>query len=179
MKLLTTLLSRTKTAEFINTEEGRKAFENAQRDIITLYPVLSYLVDDESNNTNTFKNSKLSVEVENGKVYFVEAVLTFQSDTLNAGIGIGFNLPSNVDISFQWLHNHTVKSFEGGYNIASGTVSGDTNEVPAINSNIPLTGFGIIKANNTGVVTLQYRSETTNTITLKGGLCGLRLTQIE
>lgn len=178
MRLLTTVLSRLKIADFINTLEGRLAFENAQRDIITLYPAISFLEEDDTNSTNTFKDTLLKVAVEPGRVYTLEAVMTFQSSSINSGIGIAFSLPSDVEISFQWLHNHTLKEFEGGYNIASGTVSSDTNSVPVANENVPLTGFGIIKSNNTGNVVLQFRSETTNTVTLKGGLCVLRLSQV-
>lgn len=178
MKLLTTVLSRLKIAEFVGTEEGRRAVENIQRDIVTLYPAISYLENDDTNSTNTFKDTLLKVAVERGRVYTLEATLTFQSAALNNGIGIAFKFPTNVDISFQWMHNHTVKEFEGGYNVASSTVSSDTNAVPVINSNIPLTGFGMIRANNTGDVVLQFRSESTNAVTLKGGLCVLRLMQV-
>lgn len=178
MKLLTTILSRPKIAEFIGTEEGRRAFENAQRDIVTLYPGISYLELDDTNNTNTFKDTLMKVAVVSGSIYMLEATLTFQSAALNNGIGIAFKLPTGVDISFQWMHNHTVKEFEGGYNISSGTVSSDTNSVPVANSNVPLTGFGMIKADNDGDVILQFRSEGATTVTLKGGLCVLRLTQV-
>lgn len=178
MKLLTTVLSRLKIAEFIGTEEGRRAFENAQRDIVTLYPSISYLTSDDTNATNTFKDTDLRVAVERGKVYILEATLTFQSAALNNGIGIAFKFPADVSISFQWMHNHTVKEFEGGYNVASGTVSSDTNSVPVANSNIPLTGFGMIKADATGDVILQFRSEGANSVTLKGNMCVLRLMQV-
>lgn len=178
MRLLTTVLSRPKIAEFIGTEEGQRAFENAQRDIITLYPAISYLEEDDANSTNTFKDTLLQVAVDTGRVYMLEAALTFQSSGLNNGIGIAFKLPAGVEISFQWMHNHTFKEFEGAYNTASETVSSDTNSVPVINTNIPLTGFGMIKAMGVGNVTLQFRSEATDTITLKGGLCVLRLTQV-
>lgn len=178
MRLLTTVLSRPKIAEFIGTEEGRRAFENAQRDIVTLYPIISYLELDDTNSTNTFKDTLLEVSVDAGKVYILEAAITFQSSALNNGIGVAFKLPTDVEISFQWMHNHTFKEFEGGYNVASGTVSSDTNAVPIINSNIPLTGFGMIKAGASGNVVLQFRSEGLNTITLKGGLCVLRLMQV-
>ena len=178
MKLLTTVLSRLKIAEFVGTEEGRRAFENAQRDIVTLYPAISYLEADDTIATNTFKDTALRVAVEAGRVYMLEAALTFQSSALNTGIGIAFKLPTSVDISFQWMHNHTVNEFEGGYNVASSAVSSDTNAVPVANSNIPLTGFGMIKADNSGDVILQFRSENTNAVTLKGNMCVLRLMQV-
>lgn len=171
-------LSREKISEFIGTIEGRRAFEDIQRDIITLFPGIGYLENDVTNSTNTFIDTELRVAVEEGKVYTLEAVLTFQSAALNNGIGVAFRLPTNVDISFQWIHNHTFKEFEGGYNVSSGTVSSDTNAVPVINSNIPLTGFGILKANNSGDVFLQFRSEGAAQITLKGGMCVLRLNQV-
>jgi hypothetical protein len=178
MKLFTTVLDRLKIAEFINTIEGRRAFENAQRDILTLSPIVSYLENDVSNSSNIFFNTELKVEVEKGNVYMVDAALTFQSASLNNGIGVAFELPSGVSISFNWRHNHTAKDLEGGYNIASGSVSGDTNAVPAINQNIPLTGHGLIKADSSGTVVLQFRSESASTVTLKGGLCVLRLMQV-
>ena len=178
MKLLTTVLSRLKIAEFIGTIEGRRAFENAQRDIVTLYPAISYLELDDTNATNTFKDTVLRVAVEAGKVYTLEAALTFQSAVLNTGIGIAFKLPTDVNISFQWRHNVTTATSEGGYNVSSGTVSSDTNAVPVANSNIPLTGFGMIKADNSGDVILQFRSENTNAVTLKGNMCVLRLMQV-
>lgn len=178
MKLLTTVLDRLKIAEFINTIEGRRAFENVQRDILTLYPIVSYLENDVSVSNNTFANTELRVEVEKGRVYTIDAALTFQSTAATNGIGIGFSLPMDVNISFQWRHNITVKELEGGYNIGSSIVSSDTNIVPVINENIPLCGSGIIKANNSGTVILQFRSEGTNTVTLKGGMCVLRLMQV-
>lgn len=178
MKLLTTVLSRLKIAEFVGTEEGRRAVENAQRDIVTLYPSISYIEQDDTNSTNTFKDTLLKVAVVKGRVYTLEAALTFQSAALNNGIGVAFRLPTDVDISFQWMHNHTVKEFEGGYNVSSGTVSSDTNSVPVANSNIPLTGFGMIRANNSGDVFLQFRSEGATQVTLKGGMCVLRLMQV-
>lgn len=154
------------------------AFENAQRDIVTLYPAISYLEEDDTNNTSTLKDTLLKVAVKRGQVYTLEAVMTFQSDTLNNGIGIAFKLPTDVNISFQWLHNHTVRQFEGGYNIASEQLSSATESVPVINENVPLTGFGIVKADADGDIVLQFMSEGAHTVTLKGGLCALRLMQI-
>lgn len=40
--ILTKLLARLKIAEFINSNEGQKAFENMQRDIITLGSITNY-----------------------------------------------------------------------------------------------------------------------------------------
>lgn len=178
MKLLTTVLNRLKISEFINTEEGRRAFENAQRDIVTLYPAISYLEQDDTNSTNTFKDSLLKVAVETGRIYTLEAVLTFQSANTSNGIGIALKVPPSVDFTFDWHHNTASSVKGGGYCNASGSVSADTSTVPAANSNIPLIGKGIIKAGASGDVVLQFRSESTDTVTLKGGLCVLRLMQV-
>lgn len=171
-------LSREKISEFIGTIEGRRAFEDIQRDIITLFPGIGYLENDVSNSTNTFIDTELRVAVETGKVYSLEAFLTFQSANAGTGIGIAFSLPTDVSLSFEWQHNFTPSTKSGGYNNLSGTVSSDSAGVPVINSNIPLTGSGLIKADNSGDVILQFRSSNINQVTLKGGMCVLRLNQV-
>lgn len=172
------VLDRSKIAEFISTEEGRRAFENIQYDIITLYPGIGYLENDISNSTNSFIDTELRVAVEAGKIYSLEAFLTFQSANAGTGIGIAFTLPTDVSLSFEWQHNFTPTTKSGGYNNASGTVSSDSAGVPVINSNIPLSGSGLVKADNSGDIILRFRSSNINQVTLKGGLCVLRLNQV-
>lgn len=180
MKLLTTVLSRFKIAEFIGTEEGKRAFENAQRDIVTLYPQISYLEDNFVTNTGSLQDTNLKVACEAGKIYFIDAVLTFRSDSLNHGVGVALKVPSGAEVIGMFQHNHTSDSFEGSSQTASSSIIDHTKNVYVANQNIPLIGKWLVKANGAnGDVVLQARSETSGAVmTLIGGLCVLRSMQV-
>jgi hypothetical protein len=180
MRLLTTVLSRIKIAKFISSEEGQVAFENAQRDIITLYPDIAYLESDEPNSTSTLVDSSLKVEIKAGKVYMLDAVITYQSSNINNGMSLALKLPSGASVSGGFWTNNSVYGTESIYNNASSAFSDHTKSVGQANANMSAIGHWIVKADTqtSGNVTLQFRSEGTDTITLKGGLCVLRLMQV-
>jgi hypothetical protein len=180
MRLLTTVLDRFKIAEFVPTREGQKAFENAQRDIITLYPEISHLETDFVSNTGSFVDSPLRIAVNPGQIYALEAMLTFKSSSTGKGIGLAFKLPTGAEISGMYWHNATATGMQGTSQTATGAISGITTASYVANNNVPLIGKWIVKANTAeGEVILQVRSDTgSDTITLIGGLCVLRLSQV-
>lgn len=180
MKILTTLLSRLKVAEFILTEEGRKAFENAQRDIITLYPDISYLENNVTTNTGALVDTDLKVKCEAGKVYIIDAVLAFRSNALNYGVGVALRVPSGSQVVGIFMHNSTSDSFQGSSQVASSSITDHTKDVYIANSNIPMIAKWLVRANDSsGDIVMQFRSETAGaTMTLMGGLCVLRSMQV-
>lgn len=180
MQLLTTVLSRPKIAEFIGTEEGRRAFENAQRDIVTLYPSISYLDADVTTSTGALEDTMLRAGIVRGQVYIVEAVLTFQSASTTNGIGVALKVPLGAEVIGSFTHNTTALASETVTQNASSTISSPTTGVLTANVNVPLIGKWLVKANDSfGDIVLQVRSElAANVITLKGGLCVLRSTQV-
>lgn len=107
--------------------------------------------------------------------YLVEGLLTFQSANVAVGIGLAFTLPVGATINGAWRHFVTANAENGGYNNASGAVSGNTGAVPVANDNNPITGRWIIKtAAAEGIAQLRFRSSAAATaVTLKKDLSTL------
>lgn len=107
--------------------------------------------------------------------YLVEGLLTFRSAGVGVGIGLAFTLPVGATINGGWDHFITAVTKGGGYNNASGVVSGNTGAVPVANDNNPITGRWIIKtAAAEGIAQLRFRSSAAATaVTLKKDLTNL------
>ena len=180
MNILTTVLSRLKISEFIGTIEGRRAFENAQRDIVTLYPQISHLTSDFVTDTGALQDSDMRVSCEAGKIYFIDAMITFKSNATNRGVGIALKVPSGADVIGMFQHNSTSDTFQGSSQTASSSIIDHTKDVYVANQNMPLIGKWLVRSNDSfGDIVLQARSETSGaTITLVGGLCVLRSMQV-
>jgi hypothetical protein len=117
-----------------------------------------------ADNTGAFVDATgMAVIVEPDTTYMVEGLLTFQSANVGVGIGLAFTLPAGATINGGYDHFITATTKAGGYNIASGAVSGNTAAVPIINSNNPITGRWIIKTDSEGTVQLQFRSSSAGT----------------
>lgn len=96
--------------------------------------------------------------------YMVEGLLTFQSGNVGVGIGLTFTLPAGATISGGWRHFVSATAENGGYNNASGAVSGNTVAVPVANDNNPITGRWIIRTAATpGAAQLRFRSSSVGT----------------
>lgn len=107
--------------------------------------------------------------------YLVEGLLTFQSAGVGVGIGLAFTLPVGATMNGGYDHFVTATTKAGGYNNASGVVSGNTGAVPVANDNNPITGRWIIKtAAAEGIAQLRFRSSAAATaVTLKKDLSTL------
>lgn len=107
--------------------------------------------------------------------YLVEGLLTFQSGNVGVGIGLAFTLPVGATINGGYDHFVTATTKGGGYNNASGAISGNTGAVPVANDNNPITGRWIIKtAAAKGIAQLRFQSSAAATpVTLKKDLTNL------
>jgi hypothetical protein len=141
--------------------------------LIATSDVIAVLPANVADATGVFVDATgLALTLAQNATYIVDALITFQAAAVTTGIAFGFTLPAGATMSGMYQHNTTATALEGSYNIASGTVKGNTTAVLVAAENVPAQGRWVIKtAGTAGTAQLQFRTEVAaSAVTLTAGL---------
>lgn len=139
---------------------------------VSLDRAVATLPADVTDSTGVFIDATgLSIALLANSTYLLESALTFQSAATTTGMALAITLPAGATIRGSYSHNVSATAIEGSYNIASGTVKGDTSGVLVINEDVPITGRWLITtAATAGNAQMQIRTGVAaSAITLKAG----------
>lgn len=118
--------------------------------------------------------TQMTFSLEAGSVYKIKAHLTFQSSS-TTGYVFGFTAPSDSRPSClftagtQTTTSANLTQLSSPASVTMAKIAVSASSVPAANSNSTSVIDGLIQTVTAGTLTLQYRSISGNTVTLKAG----------